>query len=56
MEQRIKDLCTELMASRDPDRIEQIGEELRHAIHQHIETLRTEAQEFPMLQTLLIAS
>ncbi len=54
MERRIKELCRELMASQDPDRIEEIGNELRYAIHQHVENLRLEVTALPALDTALL--
>ena len=54
MELRIKELCSELVISQDPERIEEIGNELRYAIHQHVESLRGEATSLPALETVLV--
>ena len=42
MEQRIRALCIEVQNTHDSDRIEQIGDKLRTAIHVHVEHLRNE--------------
>lgn len=49
IEERIKDLCSRLVNSSDPEEIEEIGEQLRSAIHEHVETLR---QRLPIAEAL----
>ncbi|HEV2396788.1 MAG TPA: hypothetical protein VGS27_07605 [Candidatus Sulfotelmatobacter sp.] len=49
IEQRIKELCARLVSSSDPAEIEEIGEQLRSAIHEHVETLR---QRLPIAEAL----
>jgi hypothetical protein len=56
MEQRIKDLCSQLVSTRDPDEVQFIGEQLRSAIHEHVESLRHEVTGFPVLEAVLLAS
>jgi len=52
MQQQIKDLCSELLRAKDPNETEAIGENLRSAIHDHIENLRHDVMTLPMLETV----
>ena len=49
MEDRIRRLCSELLATRDDEEIGPILAELRHALHQHIERLRERFGAYPLL-------
>jgi hypothetical protein len=54
IEQRIKELCSRLVNSVDPEEIQDIGQQLRSAIHEHVESLRhrlpvAEALEAPVV-------
>ncbi len=49
MEDRIRQLCLELLAKRDDEDFEPIVVELRHALHQHIESLRRRFVAYPFL-------
>ncbi len=40
MEKRIKDLCSRLSNAKDRTEVEEIGEQLRSAIHDYIENMR----------------
>ena len=40
MEQAIRDLCSQLLAAKDPKEAEMLGEQLRAAIHGHMVNLR----------------
>jgi len=56
MEARIKELCSQLLNTKDPDTIEKIGEELRCAIHDHVEELRHKVNDLPILTSILQTS
>jgi len=56
MEARIKELCSRLLNTKDPDSIEKIGEELRCAIHDHVEELRQQVDGLPIVTRMLQAS
>jgi hypothetical protein len=49
MEDRIRRLCSELLAKGDGEEVGPILVELRHALHQHIETLRERLGAYPLL-------
>ncbi len=49
MEDRIRRLCSELLAKRDDEEVGPILAELRHALHQHIERLRERFGVYPLL-------
>ena len=55
-EQRIRELCLQLRDARDEGRIEEIGNELRAAIHEHVESLRHEVTALPTLETFAHAA
>jgi hypothetical protein len=47
MEDRIRKLCSELLAKRGDEELEPIFAELREALHQHIESLRERVGAYP---------
>jgi hypothetical protein len=48
MEERIRDLCWELIEAQDhPEAIRDVARKLRSAIHQHVEGLRQELLKVP---------
>jgi hypothetical protein len=49
VEDRIRRLCSELVAKRDDEEVGSILVELRHALHQHIERLRERFDAYPLL-------
>lgn len=53
MEARIKKLCSQLLRTKEPEEAEVIGEQLRSAIHDHIENLRDDVIALPMLEAVL---
>lgn len=48
-EERIRELCGRAIAARDTDEIGPILCELRTALHEHAEQLRTMLAEYPLL-------
>ena len=52
-EQRIRNLCMDLFSTREPDEIEFIGEQLRSAIHEHVESLRSDLNALPLLEAIV---
>jgi hypothetical protein len=48
MEDRIRKLCSELLAKRGDEELGPIFGELRHALHQHIENLRERFGAYPL--------
>ena len=50
MEQRIRELCSELLTTKDTNEAHTIGEELRSAIHEHLENLRHDAEILTVLE------
>ena len=53
MEQRVRNLCAQLLATRDLEETESIGEQLRSAIHEEIESLRHEVHSLPVLDAMV---
>jgi len=53
MEARIKELCSRLLNTKHPDAIAEIGEELRCAIHDHVEELRHKVNDLPVVTSML---
>ena len=53
MEEEIRRLCWELQKTTDPDEMEALGEQLRCAIHEHIESLRVELNALPVLDAMV---
>jgi|SRR5579859_1407416 len=53
MEQPINELCSELLRSQNPTEAEFIGEQLRSAIHEHVENLRDTVIALPALDALV---
>ena len=49
MEDRIRRLCSELLAKKDDEEVGPILVELRHALHEHIERLRERFGIYPLL-------
>jgi hypothetical protein len=47
MEDKIRRLCSELLATRDDEEIGPILVELRHALHEHIKRLRARFGAYP---------
>jgi hypothetical protein len=56
MEVRIRELCSLLLSTNDPDTIDMIGEQLRCAIHDHVEELRHHVNDLPIVTSMLKAS
>ena len=50
VEKRIQELCLKLMATDDPQVLQQISRELQKAIHEHIEHLRRQLLDVPALR------
>lgn len=48
MEDKIRRLCSELLAKRDDEEVGPILVELRHRLHQHIERLRERFGAYPL--------
>jgi hypothetical protein len=48
MEDKIRRLCAELLATTDDEEIRPILVELRNALHQHIERLRSRFVSYPV--------
>jgi hypothetical protein len=48
MEKRIKDLCSQLSKAKDKTEVEEIGEQLRSAIHEYIENMRHKVDKLAM--------
>jgi hypothetical protein len=48
MEDRIRRLCSEVLATRDDEEVGPILVELRHALHQHVERLRERFGTYPL--------
>jgi hypothetical protein len=46
MEQRIRELCTELLAEKNPERIEVLAAQLRAAFHRYVEETRGKVAAF----------
>ena len=55
MEARIRELCSALLNTKDPDAIQMIGQQLRCAIHDHVEELRHTANDLPIVASMLQA-
>jgi biotin operon repressor len=51
LEERIKELCAQLLATKDPASAQEIALELRATIHEHIETLRQSLLEIPSVSS-----
>lgn len=49
LEDRIRRLCSELLTKEDDAEVGPILDELRHALHQHIERLRERLGSYPIL-------
>ena len=49
-EEQIRELCAKLLTTKDTIEAHTIGEELRSAIHEHIENLRQQAEILPILE------
>ena len=47
MEDRIRKLSEELVAERDLTRVRELSVQLRAALHDHIETLRSKVTDYP---------
>jgi len=56
MEARIRELCSLLLSTNDPDTTDMIGEQLRCAIHEHVEELRHQVSDLPIVTNMLKAS
>ena len=56
MEARIRDLCSALLSTKEPEAIEKIGEQLRCAIHDHVEEMRLQVNDLPVVTNILRAS
>jgi len=48
-EDKIRRLCSELLTKKDESEVGPILEELRYALHQHIENLRERFGTYPLL-------
>lgn len=53
MEEEIRRLCWELQKTTDPDEMEALGEQLRDAIHEHVESLRLELNALPVIDAIV---
>jgi len=49
MEDKIRSLCTQILATKDDDKLRPILVELRDALHQHIQRLRGRLREYPIV-------
>ncbi len=49
MQNRIRDLCHQLVHSQDPDVVEMLGAQLRCELHDYVLELRHQAQAIPFL-------
>ena len=47
-ERRIRELCARAVAARDTEEIVPVLSELRNALHQHAEQLRTMLDQYPL--------
>ena len=56
MEARIRDLCSALLNTKEPESIEKIGEQLRCAIHDYVEEMRLQVNDLPIVTSMLQTS
>jgi hypothetical protein len=54
LEKRIRELCTQAVATREADELQSILSQLQEALHQHSELLTIMLSEYPFLLTDLI--
>jgi predicted Zn-dependent peptidase len=55
LEQRIRDLCLRLIATDESREFEALAQELRDALHAHIEELRFDADRLALVNQLLLS-
>jgi hypothetical protein len=53
MDERIRDLCSQLLRIQDSDIAEAVGEQFRSAIHEHVQYLRHGVDDLPVPEALL---
>lgn len=54
MEQQIRELCLRLLTTDEPDEFHTLAEELRGALHSHIEDMRERAKLLALADRLLL--
>lgn len=53
LEQRIRDLCSELLSTQEPEIVEGLSEQLRRSIHEHVEDLRRRVDDLSITNHVL---
>ena len=56
MEDRIKKLCSEFVAEKNPEKSRELSEQLRAELHQFVEMLRAKVTHYPMVEERRVQS
>jgi hypothetical protein len=50
MEDRIRKLCAEFVAEKNPEKSRELSEQLRAELHQFVEMLRAKVTQYPIIE------
>lgn len=50
IDDRIRELCKEVLSEQDPAKVRQLLSQLQDSLHEHIERLRTNVAAYPLVK------